>query len=89
VVSGRSTRALQRIAEDLAIVEAEATARSQKDQILTMALGGAVRCALNEEFAVLEEGLERANGSKAKLELLAPKLELFSRKNTTRIEQAF
>jgi hypothetical protein len=63
--------------------------RSQKDQIDTMALGDALRCSLREEMDLLDEGLDLANGSQAKLEILAPKLALFARKNNARIDRRF
>jgi len=62
---------------------------SQKDQIDTLALGDALRCAYNEEVAFLEDGLDRANGSQAKLEILVAKVAMFSRKNNARIERRF
>ena len=88
-MSSKAFRAQQRAKLDVFNYELAQYVRSQKDQIDTLALGDALRCSLREEMDFLDEGLDRAHGSRAKLEILAPKLALFSRKNNTRIDRRF
>ena len=88
-ITAKASRAHQRAMLEVFQYELDRHVRAQKDQIDTQALGDALRCALNEEMDFLDDGLDRANGSQAKLEILAPKLALYSRKNNARIERRF
>lgn len=87
--NAKATRAHQQSVLELFRYELDTYVQSQKDQIDTLALADALRCAFNEEVAFLEDGLDRANGSQAKLEILVAKVALFSRKNNARIERRF
>jgi hypothetical protein len=67
----------------------EARTRAEVDRIDSQALGDAARAALEEEFETLDWGLERANGSATKLELVHRKLEMQSAINNRRTARRF
>jgi uncharacterized protein with von Willebrand factor type A (vWA) domain len=67
----------------------EAQAKSQIDQIESQALADVLRCSLQEEVGLLDEGRALANGDPAALELLSRKLQMQSRINNRRIERTF
>jgi len=55
------------------------------DRIDTQAAGDMTRAALNEEMDVLDWGLQRANGSPARIDLVSRKVNLLADANTRRI----
>ena len=63
--------------------------RSMIDQLESQAVGDAIRIALDEELNLLGYGLLRANGSMAKAELVARKVEMLSLINDRRISRHF
>lgn len=63
--------------------------RAECDRIDSQAAGDALRAALDEELDLLDYGLGRANGSLAKAELVARKVELFASMNNRRVAQRF
>jgi hypothetical protein len=76
---------------ELAIYEHHLLARysAETDHIDSAALGDAVRASLDEELSLLDWGLERANGSAAKAELVSRKVSLLSTANSRRIVRRF
>lgn len=59
------------------------------DQIDSQAAGDALQTALDVEVDLLDYGLRRANGSPAKVELVARKVEMLSNINNRRISRRF
>lgn len=57
----------------------------QKEMMDSQALGDVLTCALEEEMSLLDYGVARANGSAAKLELVARKVEMMSAIDNRRI----
>ena len=66
-----------------------AAARAAMDRHDAQATMDAVQASLEEELALLEHGLHRANGSAAKTELVARKVQLLSALNDRRITRHF
>lgn len=64
-------------------------ARAAMDRHDAQATMDAVQASLEEELALLEYGLHRANGSAAKTELVARKVQLLSALNDRRITRHF
>lgn len=67
----------------------DARLRSECDRIDSQAAADAMRAALDEELDLLDYGLSRANGSAAKAELVARKVEMLSSSNNSRINRRF
>ena len=67
----------------------EAQARAHIDQHDTQALADASRCALDEECALLDDGLARAGVSAAKVELVARHVQRMAFINDRRITRRF
>lgn len=67
----------------------EARYKTECDRIDSQAVSDVLQCALEEEFRLLDYGLSQANGSPAKAELLARKVELLSTINNRRIARRF
>jgi len=63
--------------------------RAECDRIDSQAAGDALRTALDEELDLLDYGLRRANGSVAKAELVARKVEMLASMNNRRVAQRF
>jgi len=59
------------------------------DQIDSRAIADVTRCALEEEMAVLDFGLEAAGTSQAKAELVARMVSLQSKIDSARIARRF
>lgn len=76
---------------ELAIYQHHLNARYKAEcqRIDTEALTDVVRCALDEEIGVLDWGLEKANGSPAKTQMVAEKVALLSQINSERIARRF
>ncbi len=76
---------------ELAIYEHHLSARYKAEcqRIDTEALTDVVRGALQEEVAVLDWGLELANGSPAKAQMVAEKVAMLSQINSDRIAKRF
>jgi hypothetical protein len=96
VPDGRPSRDLVKAADaqrrtELEIFKYHLGARytAEIDQIDTRALGDVLQYALDEEMALLDRGLERANGSRAKAELVARKVTMLSDINNRRISRRF
>lgn len=92
----RSSRRLARAVNssertELAIYEHHLAARYQSEcqRIDTEALSDVVRTALDEEITVLDWGLEKANGSPAKAQMVAEKVAMLSKINSERIARRF
>lgn len=85
----RATQAQERT--ELAIFQHSLDTRYQVecDRIDSQAIADVVKTALDEELTVLDWGLERANGSQAKAEMVARKVTLMSNANTARIGRRF
>lgn len=62
---------------------------AEYDRIDSQALGDASRASLAEEFETLDWGLEHANGSAAKVELVHRNLEIQSAINNRRTARRF
>lgn len=93
---GRKSRHLTRAATaqtktELAIFEHHLGARYQSEcqRIDTEALSDVVRAALEEEMSVLDWGMERADGSPAKAQMVGEKVAMLSRINSERIARRF
>jgi hypothetical protein len=67
----------------------EAQALADKDRQDTQATADALRTALDEEMALLRDGLARAGQSAAAIELVAQKVELLSSIDNRRIARRF
>lgn len=76
---------------ELAIFEHNLEARfiSECDQIDAQALSDVVRCSLDEELGVLDWGMEQAEGSVAKAELVSRKVAMQAKINSARIARRF
>ena len=76
---------------ELAVFQHSLDARylAEIDRIDTQALSDVVKTALEEELSILDWGLEQANGSAAKAELVARMVSLQSRINNSRIARRF
>ncbi len=61
----------------------------KKDEIDSQTIRDAVETAFDEEVSFYDHGLAAADGSVAKQELLARKLEILSRSNNRRIIRRF
>ncbi|MGH9089833.1 MAG: hypothetical protein ACRDZR_00390 [Acidimicrobiales bacterium] len=87
--AAKSGRALRRA--EVAVFEhgLRAAARAAMDGQDAQAAADAVQGSLEEELALLEYGLHRANGSAAKTELVARKVQLLSALNDRRITRHF
>jgi|ERR1039458_4967950 hypothetical protein len=66
-----------------------ARVQAECDRIDSQAAGDALRTALDEEVDLLDYGLRRANGSLAKAELVARKVEMLANINNRRISRRF
>jgi hypothetical protein len=93
---GRPSRQLARAAEalrrtELAIFQHGLEARylAEIDRIDSQAVADVVRAALEEELSVLDWGLERADGSAAKAEIVARKVTIQASIDSTRIVRRF
>ena len=93
---GRPSKQIARAVEvlrqsELAVLEhhAEVGFRVQCDEIDARALSDVVRCALEEEFRVLDTAMEAAAGNLAKTELVSRKLAIQSQINNRRIARRF
>jgi hypothetical protein len=94
--SGRPSRELARAVDaqrhtELAIFQHGLEARylAETDRIDSQAVSDVIRTALEEELSVLDWGLERANGSAAKAEMVARKVTMQSNINSARIARRF
>jgi hypothetical protein len=67
----------------------EAQARAEMDRQDTQATADALRTALDEELALLRDGLAQAGQSAAAIELVARKVELLSSIDNRRIAGRF
>ena len=67
----------------------DARVLAECDQLDTQATADALRTALSEEINLLEYGLRRANGSMAKIELTARKVEMLEQIDNRRISRRF
>lgn len=82
-------RAQQRTELELFRHGLRARLKSECDQLDSMAVADAMRTALDEELTLLDYGLSRCNGSAAKAELVARKVEMLSASNNSRIHRRF
>jgi hypothetical protein len=92
----RSTRQLARAIAaqrrtELSVFEYHLEARlvSECERIDAQALSDVIRTALEEEFGILDWGMQEAAGSAAKAELLARKSAMQSKINSARIARRF
>lgn len=87
--AARAGRALRRA--EVAVFEhgLQAASRAAMDRHDAQATADAVQASLEEELALLDYGLHRANGSAAKTELVARKVQLLSALNDRRITRHF
>lgn len=94
--SSRSTRQLARAIAaqsrtELAIFEHNLEARfvAECERIDAQALSDVVRASLEEEFSILDWGMEEAAGSAAKAELVSRRIAMQSKINSARIARRF
>ncbi len=88
----RLTAAIKASAQtELAIYEHHLAARYKAEcqRIDTEALTDVVRCALEEEMRLLDWGLEKANGSPAKAQMVAEKVAMLSKIDSDQIARRF
>lgn len=92
-LSVREARRARQLQDDASLIllgyQLEARLMAEKDRADTEALSDASRAALVEEFDLLDEGLTRANGSAAKVELVGRHVERLSAINDRRIRRRF
>lgn len=69
--------------------ELDARFKTECDRIDSQAVADVLQTALEEEFRLIDVGLAAANGSPAKAELLARKVELLANVNNRRIARRF
>lgn len=76
---------------ELAIFEHNLQARlvTECEQIDAQGLSDAVRTSIDEELGVLDWGMEQAEGSAAKAELVSRKVAMQSKINSARIARRF
>jgi hypothetical protein len=92
----RSSRQITRAATaqsktELAVYEHHLQSRleAEIEQIDAQALSDVIRCSLDEEIGVLDWGMEQAEGSAAKAELVSRKVAMQSKINSARIARRF
>jgi hypothetical protein len=66
-----------------------ARVRAECDRIDSQAAADALRAAFDEEVGLYDYGMHRVNGSAAKAELLARKVEMLARLNNSRVTRRF
>jgi hypothetical protein len=93
---GRSSRQLARAVAaqsrtEVAIFEHNLEARfvAECERIDAQALSDVVRTSLEEEFSILDWGMQEAAGSPAKAELVARRVAMQSHINSRRIERRY
>jgi hypothetical protein len=66
-----------------------ARVRAECDRIDSQSAADALRSAFDEEVGLYDYGIQRVNGSAAKAQLLARKVEMLARINNTRVSRRF
>jgi hypothetical protein len=86
---GRAARAQRRAELEIFDHRLAAGVRAEGEIADAQALGDVMRTSLDEELNLLEWGLHRADGSAAKNELVARKVNMLSNINNRRIARRF
>jgi hypothetical protein len=87
--AARASRALAKANTRVVCHGINAQAKAEEDRQDTQAVADALRTALDEELALLRDGLALAGQSHAAIELVARKVELLSSIDNRRITKHF